>query len=44
MEDGREPTKFSLEDLNEWTSRAGYVLSAEYNFISGNFFRIYGVR
>jgi ubiquinone/menaquinone biosynthesis C-methylase UbiE len=41
---GHEPMRFSLENLNEWTSRAGYVLSAEYNSVPGNFFRIYRLR
>jgi arsenite methyltransferase len=36
--------KYSLQDLEKWTTSAGYVKDAEYNTIQGNFFHIYRVK
>ena len=41
---GHESLQFTLADLDAWTTAAGYVKVAEYNFIEGNFFRIYKVK
>jgi ubiquinone/menaquinone biosynthesis C-methylase UbiE len=39
-----ESMRYSLQDLEKWTSSAGYVKNAEYNSIEGNFFHIYRVK
>jgi SAM-dependent methyltransferase len=41
--ENHESMKFSLEDLDRWTSAAGYSKIAEHDSIEGNFFRIYAV-
>jgi arsenite methyltransferase len=41
---GHEPLRFSLEDLDSWTTAAGYRKTAEFDTIEGNFFRVYEVR
>jgi arsenite methyltransferase len=38
---GHESLKYSLAELDRWTSAAGFVLEQQYDFIPGNFFRVY---
>ncbi len=41
---GHESMRYSITDLDQWTAKAGYVLSEEFHTIEGNFFRIYSLK